>query len=294
MYIASEVLLIRPTSSPSPQIDFPQVLEECHLLETALTAVGIEVTVFEDNRLFSSPSKHPINYWVSFHTTGELIQYPVSDPSQRPDILSDITQHYLDRDPHHDFIDLAEYEHVDVFLEGTESILYDRKNRMAYACESPRTHPGFFERFCQYFRWEPVVFQMNHSQNQSIIHTSQLMTLGEDFALLCKELLPEPTYRALTIQLEAGGRACIEVSLAQMKEVASGVIELQNKQGERYLILSKKVLDFLETSLVKRLEGFGNLLPLSLDCIDALWGRGVRGVLTELFTYQPENSLHET
>ena len=308
MHIASEVLMIRPAqarvqetisarlplSSSSPQITFQNVLEECDLLAEALSTVGIKVTVFDDNSSSFSTSWNPANHWISFHINGEIIQYPIFDSRQRPDILPDIFKHYLERDPPYSVIDISEYEEVGVFLEGPESILFDRKNRIAYAFESPRSHPGFFERFCQYFRWDPVVFQIENNGDKSIIHTYEVMTLGEGFALLCKEVLSEATYSQLRDKLEVGGRSCIEVPYLQMKQAFSNIIEVQNKQGESYLILSKKVLDSLEGSLVNRLEAFANLLPVSLDCIDALWGRGARGVLTEVFTYQSENSLHET
>ena len=308
MHIAREVLMIRPAqikyqeegraSYPDftsfPLDTYRKFLEECDMLADRLTSTGIEVTVFNDNSSTPFSFRNPIHQMISFHTTGEIIQYPISDPGQRPSLLSDIIQYYLDRDPRHTLVNLSEYEQVGVFLEGTESVLFDRKNRLAYAYESRHTHPGFFERFCQYFQWEPTVFQGQGDRGETLTHTYQLMTLGDGFALLCKELLSESTYNELRSRIEAGGRECIDISYAQMLHIAPDLIQLQNQQGESHLILSKKVLDSMEASLVNRLEGFANLFPVSLDCMDPLWGRGVRGVLTEIFTYQPENSLHET
>jgi hypothetical protein len=45
------------------------------------------------------------------------------------------------------------------FLEGTGSIVFDYQNKIAFACESPRTDINLFEEFCSLIGYVPFSFQ---------------------------------------------------------------------------------------------------------------------------------------
>ena len=304
MYIASHVLMIRPanfgfntqTSADNKfhdkaevdSIDIPheQALIEFDQMVQALRAVGINVHVFEDS---PTPIKNDAvfsNNWISFHLSGEIIQYPLFASNRRTERRQDIVQYFLDSNPGYTFVDLSEYEKVGVYLESTGSMVFDRRNRKAYACESLRTHPGFFERYCQYFGWEPTVFQAFDKYNLPIYHTNVMMALGDKFAIICAEVVSEEQRGELIDQIEAGGRTCIQVSETQMGDFACNVLELENDSGDSYLVLSKRALNSLTNSQIAQLESFSELLPVSLDCIEKVGGGGARCMLTEVFSTQ--------
>ncbi len=305
MYIASEVLMIRPANFGfNPQtsadnkfhnrtqvgiINAPQekALKEFDQMVQVLQAVGIRVHVFEDS---PEPIKYDAifsNNWISFHPSGEIIQYPLYAQNRRVERRMDIVQYFLDLNPAYTFVDLSEYEKVGVYLESTGSMVFDRRNRKAYACESLRTHPGFFERYCQYFAWEPVVFQAYDKSKEPIYHTNVMMALGDKFAIICPEVISEKQRADLIDQIEADGRTCIRVNENQMGEFACNVLELENDLGDSYLVLSKRALNSLSSSQKAQLESFSELLPVSLDCIEVVGGGGARCMLTEVFSIQP-------
>ncbi|MEM6632689.1 MAG: arginine deiminase-related protein [Bacteroidota bacterium] len=299
MSIASHVMMIRPNfvgqedeleldignaNTPTLPISlWQEALSELDLLQNQLRDSGIQVSVFQ-------PSEGPIPLasafsinWVSFHPQGDIIRYPIRTHSSKLKNQAEIIQEFLDRNAAWEFTDLREYRSVGVYLEGMGSVVLDRKGRIAYACESPNTHPGFFERYCQYFEWKPIIFRANPLYKDSFAYTSSLLSVGEGFCILCKEAIAEENRKEVLDTLAVADKELIECNFDQMQQSACNLIQLQNTKGDRYIVLSEKAFQALYPSQVSRLESFGTLLPISLEVIGNLGVGGLCCILTEVF-----------
>src|SRR4051812_19184764 len=109
----------------------------------ALASEGVTVCVADDSSAPAKPDAVFPNNWVSFHADGTLVLYPMQAQNRRlerrPEIIEGVKQQLglkVSR-----VVDLTRYEAAGQFLEGTGSLVLDRCNRIAYACNSPRTHP---------------------------------------------------------------------------------------------------------------------------------------------------------
>jgi len=301
MQVATHVLMIRPVHfgfNPQTGADnaflqaLPhatkgwireQAIREFDQVVATLKALGIGVTVFEDRLDPVCPDAVFANNWISFHENGEIILYPMFAPSRRLERRRDIVSYFLSRNPAAKLTNLAEYETLGVYLEGTGSIVRDPINRVAYACESLRTHPGFFERYCEYIGWEPVLFQASDVEGKPIYHTHVMLSIGEQFAVLCEEVIAQDQGKALVERLEGSGRTLITCTEAQMKAFCCNLLEVKNESGKSFILMSDTASQAFTDRQRAQLQVFGQQVVCAIPTIEKVGGGGVRCLLTEIF-----------
>src|SRR5690554_7241453 len=59
---------------------------------------------------------------------------------------------------HNKIIDLTHWEEKGEFLEGTGSMILDRRKRIAYCCRSPRSSEKVLSEFCSILNYQPILF----------------------------------------------------------------------------------------------------------------------------------------
>lgn len=74
-------------------------------------------------------------------------------------------------------------------LESTGSLILDKINKIAYASISQRTTPKLLENWAKIHNHQVVAFKSRDKSGRDIYHTNMLMSIGEKFAVLCKEVI---------------------------------------------------------------------------------------------------------
>src|SRR5688572_1666948 len=159
---------------------------EFDLFAGRLRGAGVNIIVIEDTKEPRTPDAVFPNNWISFHHDGTVILYPMYSPLRRLERRRDI----VDRVRAAGFrvervIDLSHHENQGRFLEGTGSIVFDHLHRVAYANLSPRTHVEVLKELCGLLDYKPITFRATDQHGQDIYHTNVLMSLGQQFAILC-------------------------------------------------------------------------------------------------------------
>jgi hypothetical protein len=136
-----------------------KAVQEFDTFVDKLRTVGIQVIVINDTQEFDTPDSIFPNNWISFHQNGTIALYPMFAKNRRLErkesILEGIEkQGFLINSVQ----DYTNAEDASVFLEGTGSIILDRKNRKAYCALSPRADEGLFIEFCEDFDYFPIIF----------------------------------------------------------------------------------------------------------------------------------------
>ncbi|MCY7352819.1 MAG: amidinotransferase, partial [Cytophagaceae bacterium] len=167
-------------------------LREFDEMVRQLRAVGVDVIVVDDTSEPYTPDSVFPNNWVSFHNNGTVILYPMQAENRRlerrRDILDQIEEHfYINR-----LVDLTAFEDEGKFLEGTGSMVLDRKYKVAYACLSPRTSDDVLDAFALQMNYEIVKFNAVDAKGKAVYHTNVLMCIGDLFAVVCLEAIPDP------------------------------------------------------------------------------------------------------
>jgi len=256
---------------------------EADALANALSRAGVTVHVFEGQNACVCPDEVFPNNWISSHADGTLVLYPMMAPSRRLERRTDIVDAlrgfgYRVRR----VVDLAELEAHGVFLEGTGSLVLDRRQRIAYACSSPRTSPEAVEIYAERLGYEAVPFDARDRAGHPIYHTNVLMSVGTAFAVVCAEAIRDERDRRRVLQrLSESGKEVIDIGFEQLRAFAGNLLELRGARGP-VITLSERALASLRADQQRALSAHGELVPSAVDTIETYGGGSVRCMLAEV------------
>ena len=263
---------------------------EFDALVAALTGEGVQVCVLEDRPDPPKPDAVFPNNWVSFHADGTVVLYPMQAPSRRAERRHDALQAVSEQLGWRvrRVLDLTEHERQGRFLEGTGSLVLDRRARVAYACRSARTDAVVLEEWAQALGYETVLFDAADRSGVPFYHTNVLMSLGERYALIGTEAIAAADRTRVLERLRAGGRELIDIGYGELEHFAGNVLELATHDealGECHvLVMSRTARDALAPDTFARLAACtDDVLVAPLPTIERLGGGSARCMLAEVF-----------
>jgi len=116
-----------------------------------LRAAGINVHVFEDTVEPEKPDAVFPNNWISTHHDGRVALFPMYSAlrrrERREDIVQELSKHYRVTE----VIDYSAFEDEGCCLEGTGSLVFDHRNKIAYISLSNRSNPKVIQQFVDDF-----------------------------------------------------------------------------------------------------------------------------------------------
>ena len=264
--------------------DAAEALREFDGLAEALRLAGVEVIVAHDTPAPPKPDAVFPNNWVSFHSDGTVVLYPMLAPNRRHERRDDLLRQVMREGDYRitRTVDLSPHEEQAQFLEGTGSMVLDRANRIAYAALSPRTDLDVLGEFAQAVDYELATFEAFDGAAKPVYHTNVLMAVGAHFAVLCAAAIANLTQRTAVIDtLRLTGHDVIEISMAQMQRFAGNLLELAPAAGN-LITLSQGAWSSLDAGQRARLESHGRIVAVDIPVIERLGGGGVRCMLAEL------------
>ncbi|MCL5420619.1 MAG: arginine deiminase-related protein [Candidatus Parvarchaeota archaeon] len=247
---------------------------------------GINVFVFDDLVDLDTPDSVFPNNWVSFHSDGTVVLYPMlarnRRAERRTDLLYTLSELYgfnVSR-----LLNLTDYEHKGKFLEGTGSLVLDRGNHIAYSCLSERTDSEVVDRFCRFMGYTAVKFKAYDKDGFTIYHTNVIMNVCSDFVMVCLNSIRDEEERNRVIDsIESSGKRIIDLSQDQIQNFAGNALELLDRNGRRKLVISKKAFDSLSTGQKALIRKYDEMLTVNVDTIEECGGGSIRCMLAEVF-----------
>ena len=300
--LANSVLMIRPVrfvsnpmtaasnrfqgrSSASAEELQRTAANEFDGLVSALGESGVNVVVVDDTPEPHTPDSIFPNNWVSFHADGRVVLYPMEAENRRTERRGDIIDYLVTECGFQvsDIVDLSGHEANGRFLEGTGSMVLDRRNRIAYACLSSRTQLDPLRDFAQRMDYEAITFDAVDQDGVPIYHTNVLMNIGDEIAVICADSIPRIEQRdAVTDRLRETGRDVLTLSFEQLEAFAGNMLELRNQAGERVLALSLQTWESLNKEQRNKLLANGKVVTASIANIEAAAGGSVRCMIAEI------------
>ena len=255
---------------------------EFDALAAALRSHGVEVLVLADTPEPPKPDAVFPNNWVSFHADGRVVLYPMLVPSRQAEVRAGLLAE-LGLPGARTLVDLRAGARGEA-LEGTGSLVLDRAERVAYACRSPRTSLRLLGRFCEALGYEACAFDARDARGTAIYHTNVMMAVGEGFAILCADSIPDAGEReTVRARLRAGGHALVEITLAQLDEFAGNALALRSRAGAPLLVLSERARRALDPTQRAALERHATLVSADLTTIETCGGGSARCMIAEIF-----------
>jgi len=261
-----------------------KALEEFDNFANALRTHGVNVFIFNDTDAPAKPDAIFPNNWVTFHEDGTVVLYPMCTPNRRierrPDIIDNLQQQFRVNN----IIDLSHYENDNKFLEGTGSIVFDHRNRIAYAALSPRTNKEVFIGLCAQPGYSPVSFHAYNAQRQEIYHTNVMMCITDRCCIICSESITDEAERKSVLDsLSNTAHDIIEISKQQMNSFAGNMLAVLNNKSEQLLVLSQTAFNSLSQQQKEKLGQYATLIPIPIPTIETIGGGSARCMMAEIF-----------
>jgi hypothetical protein len=237
----------------------------------------VSVRVIDDTPLPEKPDAIFPNNWISFHEDGKIVLYPMMAPNRRFERRADIIDQVKNDFLVGDIIDLTDHENNEAYLEGTGSIVFDHVNRIAYACRSPRTSETLLNTLCRKLQYSAVIFNAFDPSGKAIYHTNVLMTIGEQFAMVCLDAINQDEDQEKVLDsFSQTGHKIISISYEQMSAFAGNAIEVKTQTQERLVLLSETAFNSLLPGQINAVTQYADLLPLAVPTIEKIGGGSVR------------------
>lgn len=260
-----------------------QALAEFDGFVVMLSANGVDVTVIDDTLQPETPDSIFPNNWVSFHEDGSVYLYPMFSENRRLERRKDIIDQIGQKFQLNHVSDLSFYEQQVLFLEGTGSMVLDRQHQIAYACLSVRTDEAVLNNFCMLTGYTPIAFQAVDASRFPIYHTNVMMCIGDKFAVVCFDSIPNPEEKEKVKQsLLATGKELIDISFDQMNHFAGNMLQVQSKDGQSLLVMSEQAYLSLQPEQLATLTQYAKIIYAPLYTIEKNGGGSARCMLAEV------------
>jgi hypothetical protein len=261
-----------------------KALAEFDNMVQTLRSHNINVLVVEDTKDPAKPDAIFPNNWLNTSPNGIVSVFPMYASNRRiekrDEILEQIAKEFIIRDMQ----DWSEYEAEGRFLEGTGSMVIDYDNKMIYACVSERTSLSVLEKYAGTNGCQAIAFLATDKNGMPVYHTNVVMTLGENFCILCEEAIDEEWELIAVRQLlESTNHTIITITRDQMHQFAGNMMQVKNNKGEKYLIMSQTAFNSLRKEQKQMLEAYSTLLPIAIPTIEEVEGGSVRCMMAEIF-----------
>jgi hypothetical protein len=261
-----------------------QALREFDAMVEKLRSLGVDVIVVDDTPEPHTPDSIFPNNWISFHRDGTICLYPMQAENRRLERSMDLINGLEDAFLIDNIVDLTNHELEGKFLEGTGSMVLDRENRIAYACLSPRTSEEVLQDFADRMGYQIAAFRALDGHGKEIYHTNVVMSVGDRFAVVCLECIPDRNERELVRNtLEKSGKEVVPITLEQLNHFAGNMLQVVTHSGESLLVMSAQAYRSLTNDQISTLQLYAQLVPCELETIETNGGGSARCMMAEVF-----------
>ncbi len=265
-----------------------KALSEFNNFVEKLRSKGINVITIKDTLEPHSPDSIFPNNWVSFHKDGKVVLYPMFAPNRRVERRADILETIKNQGFEiAEVDDFSHFENDDKFLEGTGSMIFDHDHKIAYGSVSLRLDEELFRKFCAKFGFTPVVFhsfQNVGDQRLPIYHTNVMMCVADKFVVICLDCIDDEMEREKVQEMiKSSEKELIEISEDQMQQFAGNMLQVQNSEGKKFLVMSQTAYQSLTSEQIKSIEKYCEIIYSDLNTIEVNGGGSARCMLAEVF-----------
>ena len=264
-----------------------RALQEFNNFVEKLRSKGINVITVKDTLEPHTPDSIFPNNWISMHQDGTVVLYPMCAVNRRWERRNDILEILKRNFSVKEIIDFSAPENDGKFLEGTGSMIFDHDNKLAYGSVSLRLDEQLFREFCEKFGFTPVVFHSYQTANNErlpIYHTNVMMCVADQFVVICLDCIDDETERVNVVNAIVNSRKeIIEISESQMQRFAGNMLQLQNPEGKKFLVMSLSAYQSLTPEQISNIEKYSEIIYSDLETIETNGGGSARCMLAEVF-----------
>ena len=127
-----------------------------------------------------------------------------------------------------------------------------------------------------------MTFTSYDSKGGIVYHTNVMMSIGDDFILVCfQSIIDEDERKKVKESIESTGRNIIEIDLKQMESFAGNLLQL-GEPGNKVVVISNLAFSSLTTNQKQILSTESKILNIPIPVIQKCGGGSVRCMIAEL------------
>jgi hypothetical protein len=163
-------------------------------------------------------------------------------------------------------------------------MVLDRDNKIAYACISPRTNKKVLDVFCKKMNYVACTFEACDENGNQIYHTNVMMCVADKFVVICLDAITNKGEQKQVIKtIGQASKEIITISFKQMNCFAGNMLQLQNRKGEKLLVMSQQAFKCLMPAQIASMEKYNRLVYSNLETIETNGGGSARCMIAEVF-----------
>jgi len=266
-----------------------RAMSEFNTMVERLTAQGIQIIKLEselknDLNECKSPDAVFPNNWFSTSCEGDIILYAMATENRQTEIDLDLLTAQLLKN---NFIvnqvrEIGSREKKQ-FIEGTGVIIFDHHNDSFYAALSKRCDETLLKDYAEITHTKKnITFNTLSNSGSEIYHTNVMLSVGEDFAVVCDEVIIDAD-REKVIESLSIKKDVIKISEKQMQHFCGNILQIENDQGCKFIAMSSSAYAAFTDQQKVTLERHGTLLSFNIPTIETIGGGSVRCMLAENF-----------
>ena len=264
-----------------------KALQEFNNFVEKLRSKGINVITVKDTLEPHTPDSIFPNNWISMHSDGTVVLYPMCAVNRRWERRNEILEMLQEKFQVKKIVDLSASENEEKFLEGTGSMIFDHDHKITYGSVSLRLDEKLFRDFCEKFGFKPVVFhsfQTANNERLPIYHTNVMMCVADQFVVICLDCIDDETERVNVVNaIVNSGKEIIEISENQMQQFAGNMLQVNNSEGKKFLVMSQSAYRSLTPEQISNIEKYTEIIYSDLETIETNGGGSARCMLAEVF-----------
>ena len=281
-------LTITDNSFQSKQVNNTSIsdnaISEFERLKEAILKKGILVHALDDDSEFDTPDAVFPNNWISFHKSHKAVLYPMFASNRRLERKSSTLEKLFNQGLNIEIIkDYSQFENDNKFLEGTGSIVLDRKNKFAYCSLSSRSNNELLQLFCSEMNYIPIVFNSTY-QSKPIYHTNVMMSICNNFSIICLDSIKDENQRrSVKANLKDSNLEIIDITIDQMCSFLGNSIQLIDSNYNPLLVMSSRAYKSIKSSQLNIIEKHTDLIHADIKTIEENGGGSARCMIAEIF-----------
>ena len=259
-------------------------ISEFERLKEAILKKGILVHALDDDSEFDTPDAVFPNNWISFHKSHKAVLYPMFASNRRLERKSSTLEKLSNQGLNIEIIkDYSHFENDNKFLEGTGSIVLDRKNKFAYCSLSSRSNNELLQLFCSEMNYTPIVFNSTY-QSKPIYHTNVMMSICNNFSIICLDSIKDENQRrSVKANLKDSNLEIIDITIDQMCSFLGNSIQLIDSNYNPLLVMSSRAYKSIKSSQLNIIEKHTDIIHADIKTIEENGGGSARCMIAEIF-----------
>ena len=174
-------------------------------------------------------------------------------------------------------------------LEGTGSLVFDHKNRIAYVCLSERAEKKQLDIFIKRLNatvdkpYKVHSFNAKDENGTKMYHTNVMMAILEKHVIFCTAFVDKKQKAALVKSFKDGGRELLDITPDEVNEMCANTIMLQGTNGKFVAVMSERARKGFSKDKMAKLEKHYTIVASPIPTIENIGGGSARCLCAEIY-----------